>query len=91
MTQRDEHPIPGNCAEVETLCHLDEFVRVVRQGTKGAAKVLVVTVALNLLLGESWGPCYECKTLLELLRKRYKIRTLYFGQVSPGTGKSSRL
>jgi hypothetical protein len=83
--------IPGNCAEVDALCHLDEFMRIVRQGS---GKVLAVTVTLNLSLGECWAPCNECRPLLELLRKnRYKIRTLYFSEVDPGPGrgKTSRL
>lgn len=52
VEQKKGYPKPGNCAEVETLYHLDEFVQAVRQGTEGCEHVVAVTVAVDLMSGK---------------------------------------
>jgi hypothetical protein len=79
----------GNCAECETLAHLDNFVQAIEPFEpclKQSSKVLAITSTLNLKdkpwsglkEGESVKNCGNCARLLTELRRTYhpRLRTL---------------
>ena len=61
----------GNCAEDETLAHLDGFIKAVR-GRSPPSSILAVTSTVNLLDGTPVSNCGQCRTLLYQLRADYR-------------------
>jgi hypothetical protein len=64
---------PGNCAEAETLGHLDSFVFKVRETAKKCCVVLGVTSTLHLLDGTPDQNCFQCTELLGFLRAKDRL------------------
>jgi hypothetical protein len=77
ITKKKKSPSPGNCAEAETLGHLDSFVSSVR-GTAGKSRVVLgITSTIHFFDGTPDPNCFQCVELLRLLRaKDPLLRTL---------------
>jgi len=79
---RNGHPTPGNCSEVDNLCHLDEFVSLVRAGSEECKRIVAVTSTLNLMKGNAENNCPACWKLIKLVRQKHKF--LHTFVIAPG-------